>query len=302
MTKLRNAPSYRISPFDLQLFSAVADTGSITRGAHRMHLSLAAASTRLQKLEHAIHATLFLRTRQGVILTDAGHTLLRHAGHLQRDLEALHAEMVAHTHGVRSTVRVLCNTAAMTEYLPSQISRFLLEHPDIDIDLRELGSKDALLAMRQEQAEICIVADYVETEGLNSQFFREDRLVAMIPAKNQSGVAESLHFIDLLTRPFVGLPNDSGLSRFLQSQALFHGRALHHRVRVRSLEAVAALVGDGVGVAVIPEVAARRLAGTRITISPLADTWATRRLLLCTTKGTRMGMGAGKLFHFLAGQ
>jgi len=300
MMSTRNNPNYRISPSDLRLFLAVAEAGSITAGAHQIHLSLAAASTRLQKLEHAIGATVFVRSRQGVSMTDAGRTLFRHAGRLQRDMEALHADMAAHAQGVRSTVRVLSNTAAMTEYLPRLVGQFLIHHHDIDIDLRELDSHDVLSAMHQEQADIGIVADYVGTEGLKTQLFRTDRLVAIMPIGNESGALSAVSFVDLLELSFVGLPAESGLSRFLQNQALHHGRGIHHRIRVRSLEDVVNLVIEGVGVAVIPEAAACRLANECALIRPLVDSWSTRRLLLCTSSNARMGLAAARLFDFLS--
>lgn len=303
MTGPRATPTYRIDPFDLRLFAAIVEQGSITAGARLIHLSLAAASTRLQQLEHAVGATLLLRSKQGVRTTDAGRTLLRHAGRLQRDMESLHADMAAHAHGVRSTVRLLCNTAAMTEHLPPLLARFLVDHPDIDVDLRELGSQDALVSMRQEQADIGIVADYVGTEELATRFFREDRLVAVLPraASAARTPRRALPFADLLPRPFVGLPAESGISRLLQRQALQHGRGLHHRVRVRDLDAVMHLVGEGVGVAVVPEGAAQRLANERVQVRPLADAWATRQLLLCTAEGEPLGAGAAALLVFLAG-
>lgn len=296
----RGAAGFRIDPFDLRLFGAVAEAGSITAGAREMHLSLSAASARLQNLEHALGAALLVRSKQGVVPTDAGRTLRRHAGRLQRDMEALHAEMSAHAHGVRSSVRVLCNTAAMTEYLPALLGRFLVAHPDIDVDLRELGSPDVLRTMRQEHADIGIVADYVDTEGLNTRVFREDRLVVLQPVQGGRAGRRALRFAEVIDRPFVGLPAESGLSRFLQAQALRQGRGLHHRVRVRSLDAVAALVADGAGIAVVPAVAAARLASARITVRPLADAWATRRLLLCTAADTEPGAGAAALLRFLS--
>lgn len=300
MARARSAPTYRIDPFDLRLFAAIVEGGSITEGAHHIHLSLAAASTRLQRLEHALGATLVLRSKQGVKLTDAGRTLLRHAGRLQGDMEALHADMAAHAHGVRSSVRVLCNTAAMAEHLPRRIGQFLVEHPDIDIDLRELDSQDVLMAMRREHADIGIVADYVDTRGLSTHLFGEDRLVALLPTVCGKRGLRDVPFASLLDRPFVGLPSESGLSRFLKSQALHYGRGLHHRVRVRSLDAVVSLVGDGVGVAVVPEATAKRLASDRVSVRALTDAWATRRLLICTAGDAELGRGAAALSRFLA--
>ncbi len=301
MVRARTEPNPRLDPFDLRVFAAVVEAGSITAGAAQIHLSLAAASTRLQQLEHAVGAALLLRSRRGVTPTDAGRTLLRHAARLQREMEALHAAMAAHAHGVRSTVRLLCNTAAMTEHLPPLLGRFLAQadHADIDVDLRELDSQDVLLAMRREQADIGVVADYVQTEGLDTRPFRQDHLVALLRAAAVPRRRRTMAFAALLDRPFVGLPADSGLSRFLQRQALQHGRGLHHRVRVSSLEAVVSLVADGVGVAVVPQAAATRLADARVAWQPLGDTWATRRLLLCTPGGEPPSAAAARLLGFL---
>lgn len=298
--KKGNAISYRISTFDLHLFAAVVEAGSITRGAETMHLSLAATSTRLQKLEHALGTELLRRSKLGVSTTDAGRTLLRHAGRLERELELMHAEMTAHANGICSTIRLICNTAAMTEYLPPLIGRFLAQHSGVDIDLRELGSQDVLHSMRQEQGDIGIVADYVETGGLHTQVFVEDGFVAVFPA-TASRVEATVKFADLLEHPFVGLPAESGLSRFLQARAMRQGRGLHYRVRVRSFEAVVSLVADGVGIAIVPATAARRLANDGVVVSRIADGWATRRLLLCTAGETKPEGRAGELFDFLAG-
>lgn len=290
---------YRIASFDLHLFAAIAEAGSITRGAGMMHLSLAAASTRMQRLETSLGTELFLRSKAGVQLTGAGHALLRHASRLERELETLHAEMAAYAHGIRSTVRVVCNTAAMTEYLPPLIGRFLAGNNDVDIDLRELGSLDILVAMRKEQADIGIVADYVKTEGLRTQIFREDRLVAIFPLQKAPSRKLKVQFSDLLEHAFVGLPAESGLSRFLQSQALQYGRGLHYRVRLQSFDAVIQLVADGVGIAIIPESSAKRFAHPQVFTCPLKDAWATRQLLLCTAGDAPPEGRAAELLKFL---
>ena len=64
---------------DLRLFCEVTDAGSITRGAERCALALAAASTRIRNMEEALGAPLLERSRQGVTPTPAGRTLARRA-------------------------------------------------------------------------------------------------------------------------------------------------------------------------------------------------------------------------------
>src|ERR1700757_4191174 len=61
-------PAMRFDLADLSLFRHVVDAGSITRGAERVHLALAAASTRIRNMEEALGAALLVGQRQG------GHT------------------------------------------------------------------------------------------------------------------------------------------------------------------------------------------------------------------------------------
>jgi molybdate transport repressor ModE-like protein len=295
-------PHHRIDPFDLRLFAAVAEAGTITAGARAVHLSLAAASTRLQALEQAIGATLMQRAKTGVTLTDAGRTLLDHAGRLQHEMDALHAAMAAHAEGVRSTVRLLCNTAAIAEHLPPLLGPFLAAHPHVDVELRELDSRDVLFALRRKQADLGIVADYVATEGLAIRPFRADHLVAVMPAVLARGRARTVAFADLLALPFVGLPAEAGLSRFLQGRALQHGRSLHHRVQVQGFDALLRLVADGVGVAVVPKLTAQRLAGPGVRVRTLSDAWAVRRLLVCFGADEALTPGAAALLEALVVQ
>jgi len=299
MIYFRKALDYRVQPFDLRLFAAVLEEGTITGAAHAVSLSLAAASARLKRLEHIVGAQLLERSKTGAVATDAGRALARHAGRVLLELDALHAEMAGFGRGLRGTVRLLCNTVAMTETLPPLLGRFLVEHPDLDIDLQELSSDDVLDAMRREVADVGIVADYVDTSGLDVRPLVDDQLVAMVPSRRPRKRPPAIRFTALLDRPFVGLPADSGLSRYLYRQAARSGRVPHHRVRVRDFDAVARLVGMGVGVAVMPLSAATRWRLNSVEIALLSDRWANRKLLLCTTERTAGSVGAQALVNFL---
>ena len=88
----------RVDFTDLNLFRHIVEAGSITHGAERANLALAAASTRIRKMELALGAELLVRGRAGVTPTQAGRTLLQHARailaqteQLQEDLEPLRA-------------------------------------------------------------------------------------------------------------------------------------------------------------------------------------------------------------------
>lgn len=109
---------------DLRLFRHVAETGSITRGAERTHLALASASARIRGMEAILGVPLLKRGRRGVQPTEAGRSLLDHARIVSQQVETMRGELSAYSRGLRGSVRVLANTAALAEHLPGVLARF----------------------------------------------------------------------------------------------------------------------------------------------------------------------------------
>src|SRR5258708_23704120 len=125
----RNAKDWyttmRVDLVDLSLFRHVVEAGSITHGAERAHLALAAASARIRNMEESIGAALLTGGRGGVTPTQAGRTLLQHARTMLAQAERLREDLGAYAGGVAGQVRVLSNTNALTEFLPETLSAFL---------------------------------------------------------------------------------------------------------------------------------------------------------------------------------
>lgn len=289
MSPARRTVDYRVDPFDLHLFAAVVQHGTITAAAAAVNLSLAAASARLKALEDATGARLLQRSKAGASPTDAGRALARHAHRVLAELESLHVDMASFGHGLRGTLRLLCNTAAMSEALPGRLGAFLATTPDLDVDVQELPSEDVVDALRRGTADLGIVADHVDASGLLVRPWIEDRLVALLPGRHALGRRRHVAYGELLEGPLVGLPRDSGLSRFLAGQASRSGRVPRHRVRLGGFDAVARLVAAGAGAAVMPESAATRHRDPATRLLPLSDPWARRRLLICITpEGSRL--------------
>jgi len=283
MAQARRTVDYRIDPFDLHLFAAVIEHRTITAAAAAVSLSLAAASARLKALEDATGTRLLERSKAGATPTNAGRALARHAHRVLAELESLHVEMASFGHGLRGTLRLLCNTAAMSEALPRKIGGFLATTPDLDVDVQELPSEAVIDALRRGTADLGIVADHVDTSGLLVRPWVDDRLVALLPGSWAWGRRRALAYGELLEHPLVGLPRDSGLSRFLAAQASRSGRVPRHRVRLGGFDAVAQLVAAGAGAAVMPQSAASRYRDASSRMVPLSDAWAHRRLLICMT-------------------
>ncbi len=107
-------------------------------------------------------------------------------------------------------------------------------------------------------------------------------------------------FEDVLDHDFVGLDRASALQRFLAGKAVRIGRPLRLRVQLRSFDAVCRLVECKVGIGIVPETTARRVARTMaIAIVPLTDPWAVRELTICVRNMKELPLYARQLVEHL---
>jgi DNA-binding transcriptional LysR family regulator len=266
---------------DLRLFCDVVDAGSITAGAEKSALALAAASTRIRNMEATLGAPLLSRSRQGVTPTAAGRMLLKHARGMLGQAARMREDLSAFAGGLSGEVRLLANTNALTEFLPEALSSFLAAHPHVSVDLEERLSDEIVGLIAEGVGDVGIVAGTVDVGALQTFPFRSDRFVVVAAPGHPLARRSRVNFAEVLAFDVVGLERSSSLQRFLVAKAAREGRPLKARVQLRSFDAVCRLVEAGVGVGVVPQTTARRAAKTMsLAVIDLADDWALRELTI----------------------
>lgn len=284
---------------DLRLFLLIAETGSITAGAARAGLALASASARVRGMEEQAGVALFERGRRGVQPTAAGRTLLHHARLVSFQIERMRGELGEFARGLKGHVRVLANTAALTEFLPEALATFLAANPQVDVDVDERPSTTLAPALLEGAADIGVGSDHADFTGLEVRPFRADRLVLIAPPGHPLASAGKTAFASALGGDFVGLATDSALQAHLLDHAARAGGRMRFRARVRGLDAVCRMVACGAGLAVVPEAAAMRAAGA-LAMVQLTDSWAERRLCVLARAGAELPIHAQRLMDHLA--
>lgn len=230
---------------DLRLFVAVADAASITKGAQRVHLAIASASGRIAAMEAEAGLALLVRGRRGVAPTPAGLALLHHARAVLERHEGLRAAMGEFSSGMRSHVRIACNTAALTEFLPDVLAAFLTAHPRVDFEIDERPSYDIPAAVAQGEVDLGIAADSVALGDLETRPFRIDRLVAIVPPGDGLARRGEIAFAEIARRPFIAMSEQAAISTYIGQYVARAGHRPRIRARMRDFDAVCRLVGAG---------------------------------------------------------
>ena len=271
----------RFDLVSLRLFVAVADAGSLTAGADRFGISLAAASKRVAELEHHCGTSLLQRSQRGVTVTASGLTLHRHAIELVARLEQLALAIDDFHTGTRGHLRLWANPSAFGGFLPRLLGAYAAAHPDVKIDLEDALSEDAVRAVASGAAELAVIGENTPCEGLETFVCNVDELVLVTPAGHPLAAGASVAFARALDHDLVTLARSASLTRKIGAAAEAGGRALRIRVQVRSFDAMCRMVAAGLGLAILPRSGATLYAdalGLRLVALEGLD--SRRRLLL----------------------
>jgi len=284
----------------LRLFVAVVDSGSLTAGAERFGISLAAASKRIAELEGHVGCELLKRGTRGVAPTAAGVTLHQHAVQLVAGLEQLAVAMDDFHAGARGHLRLWANSSACNGFLPDRLATYCRKHPGIKIDLEEVLSEEAVRAVQSGAAELGVIGANTPSEGLESLPCHADELVLLIPASHPLGARESVAFVEALGYEFVGLGRATSLMRQISAAAEGAALAFRIRVQVRSFDAMCRMVAVGLGLGILPRSSAEpHVASMGLRVARLEGMETSRHLLLVMRDRSMLSAAAKALVDLI---
>ena len=292
----------RLDVSDLRIFRAVAEAGSMTVAAGKVHLAVASVSERIRQMEVDIGVPLLVRNRAGMSLTDAGRVLLHHALKVLRQVDFMNEDVFNFGRTLRGYVRLFATTYSVMELLPGPVAAFMKEYPSANLNIEEHLSEDIVQAVRSGIADLGIIGHFMDPGELEATPIASDRLSVIVDVTSPLCVQASVYFEDLLSYEFVGLGRGSRLQSIFEAHARNAGLPLRHKVQTRNLDSVGQLVAKGVGIGIIPRRTAVRLsASIPIRVVALKNDWATYNVDVCCLKRDELSPPAARLRERLIG-
>lgn len=264
----------------LRIFQAVAEEGSITRAAERLHRVPSNLSTRLKQLEEQLGVDLFLRERQRLQLSPAGKVLLDYAARLF----ALHDEADAAVQGGQPAGDFLLGTMYSTAatHLPDLLAAYHRAYPAVNLQVQSGPSGELLEGLLTNRLDAALVDGPLEFAGLDGVPLCDERLV-LITEADHPPVHSAL---DVQGRAVFTFRR--GCSYRMRLEAWFaHDHATMGRaMEIESYQGMLACVIAGSGVALMSESMLASLPGReRVTVHPLAEPFASATTWLMWRKG-----------------
>ena len=264
----------------LRIFQAVAEEGSITRAAERLHRVPSNLSTRLKQLEEQLGVDLFLRERQRLQLSPAGKVLLDYAA----KLFALHDEAHAAVQGGQPAGDFLLGTMYSTAatHLPDLLAAYHRAYPAVNLQVQSGPSGELFEGLLTNRLDAALVDGPLELAGLDGVPLCDERLV-LITEADHPPVRSAL---DVQGRAVFTFRR--GCSYRMRLEAWFaHDHATMGRaMEIESYQGMLACVIAGSGVALMSESMLASLPGReRVTVHPLAEPFASATTWLMWRKG-----------------
>ncbi|MCE4557931.1 LysR family transcriptional regulator [Roseateles cellulosilyticus] len=283
----------------LELLVAIARTQSITRGAERVNLAIAAASKRVTDLESRLGLQLFVRRQRGVEATEACRLLLKHVHDVRVALHAFDEAVYGISQGVVGCVRIaVCRETAVSG-LTEGLAKFMQRHPGVRIEVTQVASKKVEDAVSRGDADLGVFLAPLASAKMQTWPLARGRWELLLPRGHPLGGHPCITAEHLLEFNLLGVGR-CDLGGHLHREAARLGMVLRSRLDVASDDAIAALVGAKAGIGLVTDASATRLAiGHEIERAPLHEPWARYEVVLGVARGEPICMAARELLHAL---
>lgn len=284
----------------LRIFLAACEMRSISRAAEHLNVALSAASRRLSLLEQELGLPLIVRRPHGIEPTPAGVTMMNYARDVLWLGDKLKISFDEHRSGIRGYVRICASSSVLVQRLARDLSHFVRANPQIKLDLEERPSEPTISAVLNKQADIGIIVRDSPVDGLRIIDYSGDRLAVALPRDHRLSKRRSLRFADVLDEDLVALESGTATHRLMSSHASAAGRPMKVRVQVRSFEVMCLLIKQGLGIGILPELAAQPLSqALDIRLVKLAEPWARREYAICVRALENLEAPSTRLIEFL---
>lgn len=237
----------------LSAFLEVAESASFTRAATRLNLSQPAISKRLRALEDQIGTRLFDRVGRSVLLTDAGRALLPYARRVAQTLEDGRRALSQLSETVSGRLSIGTSHHIGLHRLPPVLKRFVIEYPDVDLDLHFMDSEDACEAVIAGKLELGIVTlPQQPLAQLESGTVWPDPLAVVAAEGHPLATRRRVRLEELAEYPAVLPDADTYTHRIIRKE--LEARGVEPRVRLATnyLETLKMLAAIGLGWSVLP--------------------------------------------------
>jgi DNA-binding transcriptional LysR family regulator len=249
----------------IEVFHAIYTGGSINAAAKALNVSQPSLSKTLQHAEDQLGFKLFRRVRGRLIPTEEAHIVFRESSEVYAKIETLQQACRSLRNGDAGHIRLAVLPVVGLAVAPAAIASFRRSHPDVTFDVQTCHHDEAVRALFDRTSEIALVFDEGEHPRLATLLLGRGELVLLYPRGEFPDAGDRIPISAVGGRSdFIGITASGPLGDLLAKELANLQTEVREAVSAHTFYVAAALVREGVGVAIVDELTARAMAGDEL--------------------------------------
>lgn len=197
----------------LEVFVAIAESGSFSKGAEKTGITQSTASQHILGLEKELGIRLFDRGREGALLTEAGKLFFSRAGKILADCDGSRTAIRRFIGMEDVTLRIGATDVPAGWMIPALLRLFQKEHAKVRLEVIHGNSRSVLRQLADEEVELCFVGGRFEDERISFEQIGEDTLVCAVSPDLIAGRKDNLSQAQLCKVPLIAREDGSGTQK-----------------------------------------------------------------------------------------
>lgn len=238
----------------IKYFIEVAKREHMTEAADHLHVAQSAVSRQIAKLEEELGVSLFIREGRNVRLTPIGNIFLAHMEKALQVIEDAEQVIKEYTDPKRGTIQIGFVSTLALYILPTLISAFRRQYPDVKFNLVQGTYKEMKNEVIKGKINMAIVAPVPMDHGrLSTKVLTTERIVVLMPINHPKATKKTLQLSDLRDESFVMFPESFELRKILVEACEQSGFSPKVSFEGHDIDALKGLVSAGLGISLVPE-------------------------------------------------
>ncbi|MDD1502923.1 LysR family transcriptional regulator [Lysinibacillus xylanilyticus] len=238
----------------LRYFVEVAEREHISEAAEHLHVAQSAISRQIANLEDELGTPLFERVGRNVKLTPIGKIFLKHTITALKAIDFAAKQVEEYLDPAKGTIKIGFPTSLASYVLPTVISAFKREYPDLQFQLRQGSYRFLIDAVKNRELNLAFLGPLPpKDESIHSTILFTENIAALLPAKHPLAKKESIQLADLRNDLFVLFPDGYILHKVAMDACRAAGFSPNVISEGEDLDALKGLVAAGIGVSLLPE-------------------------------------------------
>jgi DNA-binding transcriptional LysR family regulator len=283
----------------LRAFLAVARRGSFSRAAEDIGLSQSAVSVSVRQLEAELGLKLLDRTTRHVGLTHVGATLVATGSRLIEELDATLRELRDIGEQRRGRVVMACVPAVARSLMPTCVARCAAAWPNVSLGIDDVSATEVAGKVGRGEVEFGVLSGEISNSDLHIEPLMQDPFRLICRRDDPIGRTGRVAWARLSGRRLVMLSNTSGSRRLIEATLTATATRAEIFLELAQPGSVLGMVEAGIGIAVVPQLAAPRSDDAVLATCRLVKPEVSRTILLLRRRDRSLSPAADAVWSTL---